>query len=132
MEPLRPPSWNDFHAVGEGTAPTRSKLTDYVWIILGAAIAGWLIGGLFYIGFEFWRYGPDHHAYHPLKDMANTALANETNEMGMNRIWISAWIGSGVGGFIGLMYMLWCFADESARERAAKLREARGGRNQLK
>jgi hypothetical protein len=126
MEPPKPPSWDDFHPIGGEPVARHSKLTDYVWITLGSGVAGWLIGGAIYIGFEFWRHWAGVHSDHdPLWRAANKALVTNPvgNDVLLHRIWISAWVGAAAGLVLSLIYMARCYIEEAAAARKMEISE---------
>ncbi len=116
MQPQQKNPWDDFRPVGQPAARRPSPLMDYYWIVLGAIMAGALLGAAAYIGFEFWRHGNSAGTSRrdPLRRAAYAEVARGevSFEDVKTRVGISAAIGGGVGLLLGAGYSLDCIRRE--------------------
>lgn len=118
--------FDDFKTVGEltGERRRRTPLSGWLWLTFGAFLVGLILGGLVYVGFEFWRGAPTRRHRGVLRRMAQQSLIEHpisTEELN-RRIMLSALAGGAIGLVVGAGYSL------SAARRARREENGNEGR----
>jgi hypothetical protein len=103
--------FDGFKTVGEltGERRRRTPLSGWLWLIFGAFLVGLILGGLVYIGFEFWRGAPTtrRHRGFLLRRAQRDLIEHPVSAEELNRrIMLSALAGGAIGLAAGAGYSL--------------------------
>ncbi|MEN6625629.1 MAG: hypothetical protein ABFD69_05300 [Candidatus Sumerlaeia bacterium] len=108
--------WESFNTVGGEQGTRNAKLLDYIWLLIGGAIAGAIVGGGGYVLLIFASYNR-HYRGTGIDRMHDVSYDYFSHTM-----YVSAIVGAVVGFIMALLYCLSCMGEEEEAKKAAERR----------